>query len=472
MRASLLRTMLPLTLAACAVDVGITEKDPDPPDPVDTDIVIPVSQPDIEVTPAELSFGELPPNCPAAPQEIVIKNVGDARLDVSSIALDGAGNAVFTVNKGGPIKIGPGDQVKVEVGFTATDYLNYNKVKVVVTSKDPDEDIVKVPVLGEGSVAAFAEDLFIQESASSVDVLWVVDNSCSMADDIQRLTNVMDVFFQGFVNLGLDYHVGVTTTDTTCAGVGAPANGEGCNGKMIDMVIDSTTPDPAGAFSDMMDLAVSWEGDANERGFGAAKAALIAPAVNSAPNNAFLRSDATLAVVVLSDEDDADALTGGNRVTDAFTSWLQGRKADPDDVTFSGMVGPRSGSAISGCPAGSQGSASAAPQYHRAIGTTRGVWGSMCNFDIAPFLTHLSFVAAGLEYRFELTQTPVNTSGQAITVTVDGENIPLGRLNDLGGGRVGGWTYDSTNNVIELHGSAIPDPGEDVVIRYPYDSGC
>jgi len=47
----------------------------------------------------------------------------------------------------------------------------------------------------------------------AVDMLWVIDNSGSMAEEVARLQDSFDVFMNEFVTLGLDYQIGVTTTD-------------------------------------------------------------------------------------------------------------------------------------------------------------------------------------------------------------------------------------------------------------------
>lgn len=448
--------ILPLLVAACAQDIGIAPKDSDIPVPADTDVALPALQPDIEVSPSTLTFGSLPPNCPADEKEVTITNVGEAALNVSSLALDGAGNSAFSINKTGPFRLAPGDSVKFKVGFEAADYVRYDKVKVVVSSNDPDEAVVKVGTSGEGANAAFLEDLFIQESASAVDVLWVIDNSCSMEDTIGKVGNAMSTFINAFVNLGLDYQIGVVTTDMANAAE---------SGKLMGDIIATSTHTPAQAVAEFkVQTSQGFLGSADEMGLAASKAAL-SPPLSTGVNAGLIRSNATLAVVVVSDEEDSSAY-GSPAVNPAgYITWLQSLKADPHDVSFSGMVGPRSGG-LAACGGGviTGTSAAAAPRYHDVITGTFGVWGNLCNFDINPFLTHLSYVAAGLEFRFELSDVPVSTSPTAITVTVDGVVIPYGAIN--------GWTYDATTNEIQLHGTAIADPGEAIVIRYPYDSGC
>ena len=46
-----------------------------------------------------------------------------------------------------------------------------------------------------------------------LDILWVIDNSCSMTEEQQALSQNFASFVQYFVGSGLDYHIGVVSTD-------------------------------------------------------------------------------------------------------------------------------------------------------------------------------------------------------------------------------------------------------------------
>ncbi len=52
------------------------------------------------------------------------------------------------------------------------------------------------------------------DAAGSVDFLWVVDNSGSMADELDNLSKTIDMFNEKLENSGIDFHIGVTTTDS------------------------------------------------------------------------------------------------------------------------------------------------------------------------------------------------------------------------------------------------------------------
>lgn len=438
-----------LILAACQRQYTITEKPPEVDEPVDTDVPPPVEPtllPDIEVDPGdEIQFGAFPVDCAAEPQEVTIRNVGAADLDVTDVRFDAQfGLDAFTLTAT-PQVLAPGESMTATLDFTPRDMVAYDRIRLKVDSNDPDEPVVRVDVFGEGAENATYEQAWTQVQARDVDVLWVVDNSGSMSDDLVQLNNAIGTFISAFTNLGLDYHIAATTTDTLVE-----------NGRFLGAVITPQSADPVQEFRAQVNSAGDL-GSADEAGLDASYRALTNASLLSGPNAGFLRTDANLAVVVISDEDDFSQIS----VPD-YNRWLNNFKGDPTRTSFSGMVGPDSGGLTACSGVGGGGSASAAPRYHTAIRQTVGSWGDFCSFQITPFLSFLSSLAAGLEYKFTLDYAP-NPIGQ-IEVLVDGVAIPYGLPN--------GWTYDASANAVLLNGSSVPQPGADIVISYPYQTTC
>ena len=56
---------------------------------------------------------------------------------------------------------------------------------------------------------------FLQAPSNQVDILWVIDNSCSMYDEQARLIQNMSRFIGYADSLGSDYQMAVTVTDST-----------------------------------------------------------------------------------------------------------------------------------------------------------------------------------------------------------------------------------------------------------------
>ena len=199
-------------------------------------------------------------------------------------------------------------------------------------------------------------------------------------------------------------------------------------------------------------------GSGKEQGFGAIQAALTEPLV-STDNAGFLREDAFLATVVISDEDDdTDAISGAS-----FAGWYLGLKDDPDMVSFSAFCGD----AGLGCwewVSWSSGmiTATAGTEYLDAIDQVGGVWSSICSDDFSDALSLLSMEASGIKDTFVLAAVP--TSVAEMEVLVDGEEVRYDNLD--------GWQFDWDLNAVVFFGDTIPSNGSTIEVNYPYDGGC
>ena len=412
-----------------------------PPDPAD---------PDISVSPESIDFGGLAKDCPAEPVPVTISNEGGATLTVSSIELSGTGSSAFSSEAPAvPLSLEPGESITFDVGFTPAAWVEY-AIELQVKSDDPDEGKVKVPTLGHGAEDLTYEEGFTQDYYASVDVLWVVDNSGSMDEELQKVRDNFAHFITEFTALGLDYHLAVVTTD-----MDNPTQ----SGRIVGTVLSGDDPDVETKFLEYVDVGSMGSGD--ERGRDAVKAALSDP-VLSDENADFLREDAALAVVVVSDEDDSSHTSVAS-----FVSFYSALKADPAMVTFNAIVGDPTTSTdwIGGCQqwvGAAFLSATAGTGYVDVADATGGIWESICTSDYDEALQHLSLTSAGMTVEFPLTYEPSDLS--EVGVTVNGSSV--------GNDATNGWTYDSAGNTVIFHGSAIPGPDEAVVISYPYATEC
>jgi len=162
-----------------------------------------------------------------------------------------------------------------------------------------------------------------QQQIKDVDVLFVVDNSNSMAEEQQNLAQNFPKLMQKLDQAGLDYHVGVVSSDLGAGAYGLPscetAGGDG--GKLWNkvMVAGCTPPsdpwiskvggaanvpggDVASAFSCIAQIGTG--GCGFENTLESARRALD-PKLNVNPG--FVRQNAALAVVLITDEDDCSA---------------------------------------------------------------------------------------------------------------------------------------------------------------------
>ena len=435
--------LVALTLAGCSEYDFSREKDPpEQPEEEPEEEEDPTPQPDIEVDPEVLPFGWWPTDCTTEPQTVTVTNVGEANLDVTDISLDGEGYGAFA-HDGEPTLLGPGESFDFEVTFTPLTYTDYD-IDVLISSNDPDEPVTDVAATGQGSEDAMMEEVFEQPAPGAVDVLWVVDNSCSMGEEVERLGDSFGEFMDSFTSMGLDYQIGTTTTDMT----DTTQQGRLQGGTKI---ITPATADARSAFLDQTNLGSS--GSGLEQGLDAAYAALTDPLI-SGENAGLVREDAVLAVVIISDEDDQSNISSSD-----FVTWLEGYKGDPAMTSLSAIVGPYSGLCFDWGPPPTE--ADAAPTYIDTALATGGDNFDICALDFDQVLAYLGYTAAGLSSQFVLADTPSSVAG--ITVTIDGTEIGYGYPR---------WTWDPSANAVVFYPESIPGPEATIVITYPVDAGC
>ena len=402
--------------------------------------------PDIEVSPMSLNFGTLPKDCLSDPQIVTIRNVGVDDLVVSDIRIGGSANTNFGLSAAPPT-LAPLEEYTFEVDFTATAWTTFD-AKVIVESNDPNEPKVNVEVEGKGGEDAIYEEAFSQEIYEKVDILWIVDNSGSMSSAISAVEQNFDSFMDSFLQVGLDFRMAAITTDMDDPNHQGKFQGS-------QLIIDSSHPNPKQLFLDMVTQGAN--GSADEKGLIAAKNALSEPLV-SGYNAGFLRADAALAAIVVTDEDDYSAISAND-----FINWFMGLKNDPNKVSFSAVCGGRDGcSDWTSWSSGGLITAIAAGKYVDVVDATGGALQAICTSDFDRMLKYLSLNAAGMSDTFQLTEMPSNIA--QMVVEVDGVPVTYSGID--------GYTYSVQDNTIVFHGQAIPGPGTRIDVSYPYASEC
>jgi hypothetical protein len=213
-------------------------------------------------------------------------------------------------------------------------------------------DPPKLDAASDETGMAEAGDEVEEIGCEKVDLLFVIDNSGSMADEQSNLVNSVPSFISEIQTQLADtesYHVGVITTDEY------EYNQGGCE-KEGALVIATGGSDSSDAIcgpyadghafmteNDDLDVAfpcaalVGTDGDGNERPMQTLKAAL-SPSMNGPGhcNEGFLRDDALLVVVIITDEEDDHEVDGCNQM-----AW-PGSNGEPPQW-FAGVVGAKGG---------------------------------------------------------------------------------------------------------------------------------
>ena len=186
-------------------------------------------------------------------------------------------------------------------------------------------------------------DGYTQLSVRKVDILWVIDSSGSMGPKQARLAANFDGFIQQLVNANppIDFHIAVTTTDTDNAATRGKLRSWSLSGQSDDYIAcfpqttgtifcntGGTTATAVTAFGQMSQVGTT--GSPQERGLYAAYLALTNTFNNSTEAvTRFVRPDAALYVVMVSDEDDSSC---SPMTRQAFCTADPGCRCAPDQA--------------------------------------------------------------------------------------------------------------------------------------------
>ncbi len=334
-------------------------------------------------------------------------------------------------------------------------------------------------------------DTYAQQGASAIDVLWVIDNSGSMAPRQENLAKNFQSFIDVFTRTGIDYRLAITTTDIfkeKGAFVGNPA------------VITPKTPQVAATFATSAHVGVL--GSPYEAGLEAAQMALARQAAANQPkldqvaqcsaacrneptciNQCkvaipidFLRPDAFLYFIFVSDEDDESS----QDVRYYWRSYEDAKGVGNDGtVTTAAIIGDVP---TNGCGAGP------GTRYQALSDLTGGTVGSVCDASFADSLKKLATNAVGLHRRFGLAVKP-NLSTIQVDVRYPCNVNPdllkaCAMVDDTGCMDMAadatellctpqmdapdGWEYQPDSNTIYFWGESVPYlPGTVEIYYYP-----
>ena len=433
-------TFEPTSEIAYSGRVDISSNDPDEPI-VQVDLLGEGAAPAIAFDPALYDFGQVGLSCEET-LDIAVQSVGNAPLvlygysyaslpPVNAMTLD-PGQLDDYVNNGWELQ--PGQEITVTVSFLPDDMATFDGL-LSVSSDDPDDPVLDTAQYGEGYASGDQTDSFVQQGNNWADVLWVVDNSCSMEDEQGLLGDDFSYFYSIINNAGVDYHVSVVTTDDE--------DFQGASYK----VIDDNTPNGAGQFA--ANCAVGTTGYMYERGLQYGYDALVKAENNTYPNSGFWRDDAGLRLIYVSDEPDQSGSWS------QYLTWYQDMKANPDHVIMSAICGTNGYQAAS-C-VGPGGSADPGTGYVDVANATGGVLGTICDSDWSTALANIGWISVTLADTFTLTLTPV---AQTIEVYVNGSQL------------LAGWSYDAGLNAVIFDPAYVPANGDSVDIHYGYAGPC
>jgi hypothetical protein len=247
------------------------------------------------------------------------------------------------------------------------------------------------------------------------DFLFVIDNTISMVEEQQALQEAAQGLFDAFQRAGLDFRLGVVTTDS-----------EVLRGK--------------GFVTDINDFKaaarVGLDGNTTELGIEFGLRAIRRARMATAPNLTLRDSMSTgLVVIFLSDEDNKSIRPN------LFSSYVMDFRME-GAVVFS-IVGPKP----SGCIRIGRGEAAPGDQYIDLANATGGSSGSICNPNLTEVIEEVVIGALGASSRSTLDRRPISGS------------LSVRTMVELQRNRANGFDYEPASNSILFFGRAAPTVG-------------
>lgn len=288
------------------------------------------------------------------------------------------------------------------------------------------------------------EDEFLATAFYSfnVDVLWVVDNSYSTMEIHQnRIANKMAEFHSGLLANNANFRIAATTMDMNSGGARGDLQGS----------VPVVTPRTANAVLRLQNLLKRGGDGANqERGSLAMRTALEKEVAKGA-SASFLREDALLVVVFVTDDEDFSGITSAESKT--FLDNLKGENSADDQKWVVNYIGVTD---LSDPQCTTYGGYSArGEEYLELANISGGVVESICNTDFGSYVDQINVRLKSVLNKYQLDSYPILDS---LTVHINGAFIRQDLEN--------GWNYDENKNIVILNGTAKPGPNDDVEIKY------
>ena len=335
-------------------------------------------------------------------------------------------------------------------------------------------------------------DTYQQQAASKIDVLWVVDNSGSMAPRQENLARNFSAFIEQFTKNSIDYRIAVTTSDIfreRGALVGNPKVISPMTPNAVQSFAANVrvgiTGSPYEAVLEAGRLAIEAQKTANAEALTACKNACASnkPACPSECETKtvfpFLRDGAYLYLIFITDEEDRS-----EQDVRYYYRYFETAKGIGNDgtVTTAAIMGD--------VPSNSCGATPGA-RLKSMSELTGGEVGSICDDSFAVTLKKLANNAVGLKRKFALQVAPnektiavrvrypcntTNTDALRACSKVDRTactDAPVDSMNvvctPVQGGP-DGWSYEAANHVIFFAGESVPGLNTQVELQY-YEEG-
>lgn len=396
------------------------------------------------VSPDEFDFGDVKVGCGSATRTFNLYNTCPNAVTISSIGMQSGSSSEFvltsSIPNGGAVLTPGSAPLSFQVKYEPTDSGADTGAVNLAASEGGSNVTYVVPVHGRGETQGLQTDTFALPATPEADVLMIADVSSSC--DLQQQVALHYAEFTDYATTAsVDFHFAATTTDVDPGG----QRGRFLFGTLDpDRILTPSSPNLQGQF--IARVQPGCVGSTTTTDAEPILRALTVPLVN-AENSGFLRPEASLGIVVVTDEPDQSP-ESSSYYLDRFSNLKGVNRAN--DFSFS-VIGPCSGS-------GSE-------QLARYAKDTHGIAADVCtvnsNNSWSSTLEEIGDAAFGKRRNWYLSKSAaLGMSG--LELEVDGTVLdPV----DAQGNPV--WTYDAAANAITFEPASAPQPGQTLTISYP-----
>lgn len=277
---------------------------------------------------------------------------------------------------------------------------------------------------------------------NKVDILWLVDDSSSMAKHQRSLDEQIPSLVTTLNSLKMDYHIGVVTSSVTNPQTGGRLLGD-------PRFLTQKTPNMLALLRSRM---LAGELGSNlERSLDAMEI-VLSPRYQSEEGKGFLRDDALLVVIALSDEEDNSPVSNPvahftNFLDSIKTPWVDGSRSwvfnfigvleeSPTCRTFNDY-------------------SSVGNIFKGLADISGGIKESICTSSLDRAVKNLRARIYEIITDYKLSKKPILDS---IRVKLGGVEIPRSQED--------GWDYIEATNVIRFYGSAVPAADVSISVEF------
>lgn len=285
---------------------------------------------------------------------------------------------------------------------------------------------------------AVVVDEFVQRDLPAVDILFVVDNTGSMAQEQMRLGNEFESLADALDREDIAWQVGVVTTERSAADAGW-LQGQ-------PWILTPDLDDPQAAF--VSTVQVGTDGSSPEAGLASAMLALELAGPDGV-NAGFRRPDAVLHLVFVSDSDDQSE----SWYDDPAGAMLDALEAESQWSGLPARASAVVGDVPDGCTSVA-GVAQPGHEYHEVATASGGVVESICSPDLGNILEAVAEQTMVWQQRFELRAEPLADS---VRVSLNGERQEQG------------WNLERTPPAVTF--CTPPPPGSEIRVEYVVQTG-